>query len=52
MSVDKQYVRNWVDASGWDHESEPPELTADVVEGTLSRYVEAFTRITGRSPEL
>ncbi|MDX1643364.1 MAG: phosphoribosylaminoimidazolesuccinocarboxamide synthase [Thermoanaerobaculia bacterium] len=52
VSVDKQYVRNWLDASGWDHESEPPELTPEVVEGTLDRYVEAFTRITGRSPEL
>lgn len=51
-SVDKQYVRNWIDATGWDHESEPPELSPDVVEGTLRRYVEAFRRITGREPDL
>jgi phosphoribosylaminoimidazole-succinocarboxamide synthase len=49
-SFDKQYVRNWLDASGWDKES--PELPADVVAGTLDRYVEAFRRLTGREPEL
>jgi phosphoribosylaminoimidazole-succinocarboxamide synthase len=52
VSFDKQFVRNWLDASGWDHESTPPELPAEVVEGTLARYVEAFRRITGRDPEL
>lgn len=52
VSVDKQYVRNWLDSSGWDHESAPPELPAEVVEGTLSRYREAFVRITGREPAL
>lgn len=51
-SFDKQYVRNWLDASGWDHESAPPELTHDVVRGTLDRYVEAFRRLTGTEPEL
>jgi len=51
-SFDKQFVRNWLDASGWDHESPPPELPADVVAGTLARYREAFRRITGREPEL
>ena len=51
-SFDKQYVRNWLDDVGWDHESPPPELPAEVVEGTLARYVEAFRRITGREPEL
>ncbi len=52
VSYDKQYVRNWVDDSGWDHESKPPELPAEVVEGTLARYVEAFERLTGRQPVL
>jgi phosphoribosylaminoimidazole-succinocarboxamide synthase len=51
-SFDKQYVRNWLDASGWDHESPPPELPEEVVAGTRSRYVEAFRRLTGRDPEL
>jgi phosphoribosylaminoimidazole-succinocarboxamide synthase len=51
-SYDKQFVRNWLDECGWDHDSPPPRLPADVVEGTLSRYLEAFRRIVGRDPEL
>jgi len=46
-SFDKQYVRDWLDASGWDHEPPPPDLPADVVEQTASRYQEAYERITG-----
>ena len=52
VSFDKQFVRNWLDASGWDHESTPPELPADVVRGTTERYVEAFRRLTGADPVL
>ena len=51
VSFDKQFVRNWLDVSGWDHESPPPELPADVVEGTRKRYAEAFRRIAGRDAE-
>lgn len=46
-SFDKQYVRNWLDDSGWDHESPPPTLPAEVVAGTRERYLEAFRRLTG-----
>jgi phosphoribosylaminoimidazole-succinocarboxamide synthase len=52
VSFDKQYVRNWLDASGWDHLRPPPELPQDVVLGTRDRYLEAFRRLTGREPEL
>jgi len=51
-SFDKQYVRNWLDGCGWDHESPPPELPEEVVRGTQERYVEAFRRISGQEPEL
>ncbi len=51
-SFDKQFVRNWLDASGWDHESRPPELPAEVVAGTRDRYIEAFRRLTGRAPRI
>ena len=51
-SFDKQFVRNWLDASGWDHESDPPELPAEVVAGTRERYIEAFRRLTAREPRL
>jgi phosphoribosylaminoimidazole-succinocarboxamide synthase len=48
-SFDKQYVRDWLDESGWDHSPPGPELPDDVVEVTRSKYVEAYERITGRS---
>ena len=46
-SFDKQYVRDWASASGWDKTPPAPELPDDVVEGTRGRYVEAYERITG-----
>jgi phosphoribosylaminoimidazole-succinocarboxamide synthase len=46
-SFDKQYVRDWLDASGWDREPPPPSLPADVILGTTARYREAYERITG-----
>ena len=52
VSFDKQFVRNWLDNAGWDHEAPAPELPADVIEGTLDRYAEAFRRISGRDPVL
>jgi phosphoribosylaminoimidazole-succinocarboxamide synthase len=48
-SFDKQYVRDWLDASGWDHSPPGPELPEDVVAGTRGRYVDAYERITGES---
>ena len=46
-SFDKQYVRDWLDASGWDHEPPPPALPDDVVAATAARYQEAYERISG-----
>jgi phosphoribosylaminoimidazole-succinocarboxamide synthase len=46
-SFDKQYVRDWLDASGWNREPPPPSLPAEVVEQTAARYREAYERITG-----
>jgi phosphoribosylaminoimidazole-succinocarboxamide synthase len=46
-SFDKQYVRDWLDASGWDHSPPGPELPPEVVERTRSKYVEAYERIVG-----
>lgn len=48
-SFDKQYVRDWLDASGWDHNPPSPPLPHDVIEGTRARYAEAYERITGVS---
>jgi phosphoribosylaminoimidazole-succinocarboxamide synthase len=51
-SFDKQYLRDWLDAIGWDHASPPPELPDDVVEGTRSRYIEALERLTSSATEV
>ena len=48
-SFDKQYVRDWLDQSGWDHTPPGPELPDEVVANTRAKYVEAYERITGRS---
>jgi phosphoribosylaminoimidazole-succinocarboxamide synthase len=48
-SFDKQFVRDWLDASGWDHEPPAPRLPSEVVAGTAMRYAEAYERITGSS---
>ena len=48
-SFDKQYVRDWLDESGWDHSPPGPELPEDVVANTRDKYVEAYERISGRS---
>jgi phosphoribosylaminoimidazole-succinocarboxamide synthase len=45
---DKQFVRNWLEESGWNKQPPGPTLPAHVIEGTLDRYREAFTRLTGR----
>jgi phosphoribosylaminoimidazole-succinocarboxamide synthase len=46
-SFDKQFVRDYCEALGWDKTPPGPELPADVVAGTRARYVEAFERMTG-----
>ncbi len=48
-SYDKQYVRDWLDTTGWDHEPPPPGLPKDVVEATAERYIEAYERLSGES---
>jgi phosphoribosylaminoimidazole-succinocarboxamide synthase len=46
-SYDKQFLRDYLVASGWDRNSPPPELPDEIVEKTALRYEEAFFRITG-----
>jgi len=48
-SFDKQFVRDYCEALGWDKTDPGPELPAEVVAGTRARYVEAFERLTGIS---
>ena len=46
-SFDKQFVRDYCEALGWDKTPPGPALPADVIAGTRTRYVEAFERLTG-----
>ena len=50
-SFDKQPVRDWLEASGWDKTPPPPALPADVVAATSARYIHAYELITGRTFE-
>jgi phosphoribosylaminoimidazole-succinocarboxamide synthase len=45
-SFDKQFARDYCESLGWDKTAPGPELPAHVVDGTRSRYVEAFERLT------
>ncbi|MFO8143559.1 MAG: phosphoribosylaminoimidazolesuccinocarboxamide synthase [Dehalococcoidales bacterium] len=46
-SYDKQPVRDWLAASGWNREPPAPDLPADVVEATSRRYRHAYQKLTG-----
>ena len=41
-SYDKQLVRNWLQDSGWDKESTPPNLPPEVIQNTIKRYTEVY----------
>ena len=47
-SYDKQPVRDWLTASGWNKKAPVPALPADVVEATAERYRDAYSLLTGR----
>jgi phosphoribosylaminoimidazole-succinocarboxamide synthase len=46
-SFDKQYVRDWASATGWDKAPPAPAIPDDVVAGTRAKYVEAYELVTG-----
>ncbi len=47
-SYDKQPLRDWLVASGWNKEPPAPPLPPDVVAATSRQYIQAYERITGR----
>lgn len=49
-SFDKQFVRDWLESSGWDKASKPPALPDDVVRRTREKYLEACRLLTGSLP--
>ena len=48
-SFDKQYVRDWLEASGWNKTPPAPILPQDVADKTSEKYREAYTKLTGRN---
>ena len=51
-SYDKQFVRDWLETTGWGKTAPAPVLPPNVVAGTLERYVEAYRTLTGVDPVL
>jgi phosphoribosylaminoimidazole-succinocarboxamide synthase len=51
VSYDKQYVRDWLDESGWDHEPPSPPLPEEVVAMTAEKYLEACRALTDAVPQ-
>ncbi len=50
LSYDKQFVRDWLDESGWDHQPPAPKLPVEVVRKTAEKYLQACRELTGASP--
>lgn len=48
-SYDKQFVRDWLETTGWDKNSPPPPLPDEVVEKTREKYVDAYRKLTGKT---
>jgi len=48
-SFDKQFVRDWLETTGWDKNPPAPELPPHVVEKTREKYLEAYRQLTGES---
>ena len=49
VSLDKQFVRDYLETLDWDKQAPGPELPADVVEKTTAKYLEAYRQLTGKS---
>ena len=49
VSLDKQFVRDYLETLDWDKQAPGPELPADVVEKTTGKYLEAYRMLTGKS---
>ncbi|MGZ5441544.1 MAG: phosphoribosylaminoimidazolesuccinocarboxamide synthase [Thermoanaerobaculia bacterium] len=51
-SYDKQFVRDWLESTGWDKNPPAPTLPADVVDQTRAKYLEAYRELTGEELEV
>jgi len=48
VSFDKQYLRDWLESTGWDKTPPPPRLPQDVIQKTSEKYLLVFKMLTGR----
>jgi len=48
-SLDKQFVREYLDSTVWDKQSPPPPLPPEIVEQTSERYMEIYRLLTGKN---
>ena len=48
-SLDKQFVRNYLESTDWDKESPPPPLPQSIIEQTSKRYLEIYSILTGKN---
>jgi phosphoribosylaminoimidazole-succinocarboxamide synthase len=46
-SFDKQFVRDWLETSGWNKQPPAPQIPADVLQKTADKYREVLVRLTG-----
>jgi phosphoribosylaminoimidazole-succinocarboxamide synthase len=46
--MDKQFVRDYLEKSGWNKEPPPPALPIEVIKKTSERYLRAYTMLTGK----
>ena len=46
MSFDKQFVRDWLESTGWNKQPPAPEIPEDIVRQTQDKYTEALQRLT------
>ena len=45
-SFDKQFVRDWLEQSGWNKQAPAPKVPAEVIEKTVAKYREALSLLT------
>ncbi|MFP4168514.1 MAG: phosphoribosylaminoimidazolesuccinocarboxamide synthase [Desulfonatronovibrionaceae bacterium] len=51
-SFDKQYLRDWLESSGWDKTAPAPSLPQEVIDETKNKYFQAYKLLTGKEPEI
>jgi len=48
-SLDKQFVRDYLESTKWDKKSDPPALPPDIIEMTSQKYLEIYKLLTGKA---